>query len=49
MAMVVDTLGIGALVLRRRDDDEALGYCAIIVGRGTVDEAGEIVWLLSSR
>ena len=39
MAVVVDTLGIGALVLRRRDDDEALGYCqAIVVGRGTVDE-----------
>jgi RimJ/RimL family protein N-acetyltransferase len=38
MAVVVETIGIGALVLRRRDDGEALGYCAIVVGRGTVDE-----------
>ena len=38
MTVVVETDGIGARVLRRRDDDEALGYCAIIVGRGTLDE-----------
>ena len=38
MATTVETTGIGALVLRRRDDGEPLGYCAIIVGRGTLDE-----------
>ena len=38
MALLVRTIGIGALVLRRRGDDEPLGYCAIIVGRGTLDE-----------
>ena len=32
------TLGIGALVLRRRPDGEPLGYVAVVVGRGSVDE-----------
>lgn len=30
--------GIGALVLRRKDDGEPLGYCAIVVGRSTLEE-----------
>lgn len=32
------TTGIGALVLRRKDDGEPLGYCAIVVGRSTLEE-----------
>ena len=38
MAVVVETIGIGALVLRRREDAEPLGYSAIVVGRGSVQE-----------
>ncbi len=38
MGVTMATLGIGALVLRRREDGEPLGYCAIVVGRGTVEE-----------
>ena len=30
--------GIGALVLRTRTDGEALGYCALIIGRSTLEE-----------
>lgn len=30
--------GIGARVLRLRDGGDALGYCAIVVGRGSLDE-----------
>lgn len=38
MQSLVAELGIGARVLRRRDDGEPLGYCAIVIGRGSVDE-----------
>jgi RimJ/RimL family protein N-acetyltransferase len=38
MALLIRTIGIGALVLRRREDGEPLGYCALIVGRRTLDE-----------
>jgi RimJ/RimL family protein N-acetyltransferase len=30
--------GIGLLTIRRRADDEPLGYCGLIVGRCTLDE-----------
>ncbi|QRY44238.1 GNAT family N-acetyltransferase [Mycolicibacterium boenickei] len=30
--------GIGLLTIRRRTDDEPLGYCGLIVGRCTLDE-----------
>ncbi|HEY1105918.1 MAG TPA: GNAT family N-acetyltransferase [Agromyces sp.] len=30
--------GIHGLTLRRRGDDEFLGYCALVVGRATIDE-----------
>jgi RimJ/RimL family protein N-acetyltransferase len=35
---VIARLGIGALVLRTRDGGTPLGYCAIVVGRGSVAE-----------
>jgi RimJ/RimL family protein N-acetyltransferase len=38
MTRTIETTGIGALVLRRRPDGEALGYTAIVVGRGSLDE-----------
>lgn len=38
MTKTIATLGIGALVLRKRPDGEPLGYTAIVVGRGSVDE-----------
>jgi RimJ/RimL family protein N-acetyltransferase len=38
MARTIETSGIGALVLRKRTDGEALGYTAIVVGRGSLDE-----------
>ena len=38
MRATMATTGIGALVLRSRNDDEALGYAAIVVGRGSVEE-----------
>ena len=38
MTETIDTMGIGALVLRRRPDSEPLGYVAIVVGRGSFDE-----------
>jgi RimJ/RimL family protein N-acetyltransferase len=30
--------GIGLLTMRRRADDEPLGYCGLILGRGSLDE-----------
>jgi RimJ/RimL family protein N-acetyltransferase len=30
--------GIGLLTIRRRADDEPLGYCGLIVGRCSIDE-----------
>jgi RimJ/RimL family protein N-acetyltransferase len=38
MTHTIDTTGIGALVLRRRPDGEALGYTALVVGRCSLDE-----------
>jgi RimJ/RimL family protein N-acetyltransferase len=38
MQQVVAEHGIGARVLRRHDDGTPLGYCAIVVGRGTLAE-----------
>src|SRR5262245_2561448 len=38
MTETIKTLGIGALVLRKRPNDEALGYTAIVVGRCSLDE-----------
>jgi hypothetical protein len=38
MTKTIETTGIGALVLRKRPDGEALGYTAIVVGRGSLDE-----------
>jgi RimJ/RimL family protein N-acetyltransferase len=34
----IETMGIGVLVLRRRDDGEALGYTGLVIGRGSLDE-----------
>ncbi len=38
MTKTIETTGIGALVLRKRPDGEALGYTAIVVGRCSLDE-----------
>jgi RimJ/RimL family protein N-acetyltransferase len=38
MTKTIETTGIGALVLRKRPDGEALGYTAIVVGRGSLEE-----------
>jgi RimJ/RimL family protein N-acetyltransferase len=38
MTKTIETTGIGALVLRKRPDGEALGYTAIVVGRVSLDE-----------
>ena len=38
MQRVVEEQGIGARVLRAKPDGAPLGYCAILVGRGTLDE-----------
>ena len=38
MTKTIETTGIGALVLRKRSDGVPLGYAAIVVGRGSVDE-----------
>jgi RimJ/RimL family protein N-acetyltransferase len=38
MTEMIQTKGIGALVIRKRPDDEALGYTAIVVGRCSLDE-----------
>ncbi|MGA5539569.1 GNAT family N-acetyltransferase [Mycolicibacterium nivoides] len=40
--------GIGLLTIRRRADDEPLGYCGLIVGRCTLDEP-EIAFELFRR
>lgn len=38
MQELVAEHGIGARVLRLREGGEALGYCAIVVGRGSLEE-----------
>jgi len=38
MQRTVAELGIGARVMRRHGDDQPLGCCALIIGRGTVAE-----------
>jgi RimJ/RimL family protein N-acetyltransferase len=38
MTATMTTTGIGALVIRTKHDGEAIGYCAIIVGRGSLEE-----------
>lgn len=38
MAATITATGIGALVLRTRKDNDAIGYCAIVVGRGSLEE-----------
>lgn len=50
MAMAAETAatGIGALALRTRPDADAIGYCAIIVGRGSLEEP-EIAYELLPR
>ncbi len=48
MTKTIATSGIGALVLRRRSDGEALGYTAIVVGRSSLDEP-EIAYELLPR
>ena len=40
--------GIGLATIRRRSDDEPLGYCGLIVGRCTLDEP-EIAYELLQR
>jgi RimJ/RimL family protein N-acetyltransferase len=40
--------GIGLFTIRRRDDDEPLGYCGLIVGRCSLDEP-EIAYELLKR
>lgn len=38
MAATIEAIGIGALVLRTRAEGDALGYTAIVIGRGSLDE-----------
>lgn len=38
MAATIEAIGIGALVLRTRAEGDALGYVAIVIGRGSLDE-----------
>jgi len=38
MTETVQNLGIGALVLRVKPDNDPIGYCAVIVGRTTLEE-----------
>ena len=38
MTRTIENVGIGALVLRRRTDGEAMGYVALVVGRCSLDE-----------
>ena len=45
MDATIAATGIGALVLRTRTDGRALGYCALIVGRASLEEP-EIVYEL---
>lgn len=46
--MLAQQNGIGLLAIRRRADDEPLGYCGLIVGRCTLDEP-EIAFELFKR
>lgn len=48
MAAVMAATGIGALVLRTKQDGEPIGYCAIIVGRSSLSEP-EIAFELLPR
>ena len=48
MTETLETTGIGALVLRKRPDREALGYTALVVGRRSLDEP-ELAYELLSR
>jgi RimJ/RimL family protein N-acetyltransferase len=48
MAAEIAARGIGALAVRRRSDAEPIGYCAIIVGRGSLAEP-EIAYELLPR
>ena len=41
-------IGIGALAICRRTEGDAIGYCALIVGRGSLDEP-EIAFELLKR
>ncbi|MCZ2813774.1 GNAT family N-acetyltransferase [Modestobacter sp. VKM Ac-2979] len=38
MTETIATSGIGVLAVRRRSDDAALGYCGLVVGRGSLAE-----------
>jgi RimJ/RimL family protein N-acetyltransferase len=38
MAATIATHGIGVLAVRRREDGAALGYCGLVVGRGSLTE-----------
>jgi RimJ/RimL family protein N-acetyltransferase len=38
MTATIKTTGIGALVLRKRPDGDALGYTALVVGRCSIEE-----------
>lgn len=38
MAATIEAIGIGALVLRTRAEGDPLGYVAIVVGRGSLEE-----------
>lgn len=38
MTATIEAIGIGALVLRARPDGDPLGYTAIVIGRGSIDE-----------
>jgi RimJ/RimL family protein N-acetyltransferase len=48
MRRTTETLGIGALVLRVKPDEEPIGYCALIVGRANVEEP-ELAYELLQR
>jgi RimJ/RimL family protein N-acetyltransferase len=48
MTATIEAIGIGALVLRTRLDGDAIGYCAIIIGRGSLEEP-EIAYELLPR
>ena len=41
-------LGIGLLAIERRDSGDVIGYCGLILGRGTLDEP-EIAYELLRR
>jgi RimJ/RimL family protein N-acetyltransferase len=45
---IIETTGIGVLVLRKRPDGEALGYTGLVVGRGSLEEP-ELVYELLPR